>query len=418
MVALAILCGLSGLAIPLLSLLPEHIYCKDLVQEYLIARALLSGENPYEPIQLLVDRHIGDVGVATFGLDHPTPHPPTVGLLFIPLAILGYPAMAWTVFCLKLVGIALAVWLVGRSGPIPLSGRAAVLLGLALCGWYPFSQDLWFGQVGVFILCLLAGARLALLNGRLALGGGLLGTALLVKPLTWPILLVLLPRSRWRGLMATGATVTVGYAAVAAIAGPAVLPRYFLDVLPAVSADYRGFALNISVGSIGWRLFSGTHSPAQEWITAPPLLADERLAAVLALVLPLLLVGACGWLALRRLDLDAGIALLAAVSAIASPIAWGHYLVLAMLPGAWVVRWLARRHWPVRETNRALLVGLLLLRSPYDWSSAALGLAGIVRPTSGDVALPFALAQLTLAPLLATLALAALVLALARRKAS
>ncbi len=76
-VPLAFLFGLTMLRFPMGSLVAPHVYRKDFLQEYLLARAIAEGVDPYLPIPMLADRFLGQLPVPLF--PHPTPHPPTAG---------------------------------------------------------------------------------------------------------------------------------------------------------------------------------------------------------------------------------------------------------------------------------------------------------------------------------------------------
>jgi hypothetical protein len=70
------------------TLLPPDVYSKDFLQEYLMARALLLGVNPYLPLSELAARFLGPLPVIVF--PHPLAAPPPAAMLSIPLGLLGY----------------------------------------------------------------------------------------------------------------------------------------------------------------------------------------------------------------------------------------------------------------------------------------------------------------------------------------
>jgi len=103
----------------------------------------------------------------------------------------------------------------------------------------------------------------------------------------------------------------------------------------------------------------------------------------------------------RNLDVSLGVMISASILTV--PISWSHYLVLAVIPAAQVIRWLAGHHLPSRETNLALLVTMLLI---IDWGRLATFLAGPGPVVEGGIAVSFALALLTWMPAVAVGALA------------
>ena len=112
-VVLTIALGIVSLKLPLESLLPQYAFRKDFVQEYVLARAVAERADPYVPIARLVAEYLGVVPEAVF--PHPTPHPPTVGLLFLPLALTDYNTaaalwLAFEVVCLLVAVHVLRHW--------------------------------------------------------------------------------------------------------------------------------------------------------------------------------------------------------------------------------------------------------------------------------------------------------------------
>jgi hypothetical protein len=108
----------------------------------------------------------------------------------------------------------------------------------------------------------------------------------------------------------------------------------------------------------------------------------------------------------KQRSLDASLGIMLGVSIVAMPISWPHYLVLAAVPAAQVVRWLACHRLPSRETNVAILVTMLL---DIPWVVVGTMLAQKSVASSGSNTLSFALAQI---PMLATVSVVALVLLL------
>src|SRR4030067_73856 len=73
LVALVVLMGVARLRIILTLLVSTATYQeRDILQEYLMAKALLSGVNPYLPLQELAQLFIGKFPY----LPHPAPYPP------------------------------------------------------------------------------------------------------------------------------------------------------------------------------------------------------------------------------------------------------------------------------------------------------------------------------------------------------
>ncbi len=411
--ALAIALCLKSLSLGLQSLLPEYVYRKDFMQEYTLARAIAEGVDPYLPTETLAARYVGALPGVVFS--HPTPHPPTAGILVLPFALLRYRAAASVWLGLEIACSVASAYLLCRSVSAQPSLRATLGIATLLLGWHPFYTDLIVGQLMVPMLVAMCGAWLALRSGRSALGGALVGLTMLLKPVAVAVLLVFIFRRDWRALAGAVSVVLLGYAAAGAVIGLGTLEAYFTTVLPLVARGYRAHVGNISAWTLGWRLFDGTGSALLMGIEAPPLVRSTLAAQVVSIGLPLLLLLMASLSVRKQRSLEVSLGVMVLVSILIVPIAWNNYLVLAVLPGAQVVRWLARHRFPPRETNLAILVAMLHMPDGVRVTALLAWSAPVVR---GNAQLPFALALLTFMPAVAVGALAWLVAFLGRTDTS
>jgi len=92
LIALALATGVIALWKTAQSLMFPHVYHKDFLQEYLLGRAALSSIDPYLPVSDLAEQFFGTLPEPVF--QHPTPHPPPMVLLGLPLALLSYESAA------------------------------------------------------------------------------------------------------------------------------------------------------------------------------------------------------------------------------------------------------------------------------------------------------------------------------------
>ena len=103
--------GVAGLWLAMQSLRPQYVYGKDFIQEYLLARAIRAGMNPYLPQRELAEAFGLELTDPTF--PHPTPHPPGLALLSWPLAWFDYSlaAAAWMALelCCLVLGVGLLI---------------------------------------------------------------------------------------------------------------------------------------------------------------------------------------------------------------------------------------------------------------------------------------------------------------------
>lgn len=393
---------------------PRGIHLKDFVQEYVLAKAIAVGDSPYEPVNVLTQRYLG----VESWFPYPSLHPPPVGLLFLPLSYLSYPTAVNIWLGLQVLCLVTSVYLLARGSGIRLGVWATPAIAAAMLAWYPFWDDLSWGQLNLLLLLILAAARLALLRDRPAAAGFLVGFAVLVKLFAWPLLLLFLLRRLWRALGAAVCTILVGYLASGWVIGFRWIPEYFMRIVPDHTRNVQGSIFNQSVWSIGLRLFSGTGAAAHnhDKVVAPPLLPSDLAASVVSIALPIVVVLVACLAARRQGGLDAAFGVMICTSILVSPLVWSHYLVLMAIPVAYVIAWLAAHRLPARETSEALLVGMLLFPSVADWSAPMLWISGQAPTQSGSYVLPFAPTLLMLVPTLAVAALGWLVSAVGSRK--
>ncbi len=381
---------------------PNQVYARDFTQDYLWVRAVLDGVDPHQPLSVLGERYFGPVGAGRF--PYPTPHPPTRGVIMLPLGMLDLHTASVIWLGIELLSLLGVVTLLCRLWGARRQTVAVPLIALLLLSWAPLTVEIANGQVMVILLLLAMLARACLVQGQLGWCGALIGLAICIKPVAAPLALLLLRVRSPRLLIGMLVPPAVLGVAALLVLGPGTLLE-FVPIASEVSREYRSFVGNISVWAVSWKVFDGIHSAVQVGITAPPLIAAPALGAPVALVL----VGATGalavWALLRVERAEHGLGLLTAVSIVLSPIAWDHYLVLTLLPGAQAARRLMELGFPRRATNLALALGTLLLVPMVGWVPIAELLAGPgPRPPNGE--LPFAAAAVTLMPTVAVLALA------------
>ncbi len=406
-VSIGAILGLASLALSVHNFAEPAIYRIDFLQDYVLARAVGDRTNPYLPTAQLVAHYLGRSVGSHF--PHPTPHPPPDGILFLPLAALDYLTAARVWYGLELLFLILSVYFLARLEGWQWSPWRAIFVAIVLNSWYPVAEDLASGQVMLFLLLLLVFARLSLRSGHRTIAGVLTGFAILVKPVPWPFLLLFLVRRDWRVLAASLGTTAAGYAASLVLLGRDHLVFYFTHVLPAVTTAYRGIARNLSLWSVGWRMFDGTPQtvfggtviPA---IDAPPIIRWPEAAVLLSFILPSLVVlYAC--IRTSKLDVGTGFGVMTCASILASPMSWSNYLVLALIPVAELMARMTRRELAAHE-SAALMVVLVALFIPiFAWAGLAFLIAGQPIPANLTGSLPVGPSLLTLVPSLAVAAL-------------
>jgi hypothetical protein len=328
--------GLLRLIITFQLLQPPFLYYKDILQEYVLGRALLAGVDPYLPLPFLVGLFLGDIPTPV--LPHPTPHPPPVSLFSIPLAMLTYQQAAaiWLLVelaCLAWVAYRLSEW----------SGKTSrtrwfqpLIIFFLLLILQPVWEELIYGQLMIVMLVLFVETWVSIRNNRPIRAGIFLGLAVSIKLIAWPMLVYLLLKKQWKSAFVTMAIVILLNFASGMIMGVDQLIHYYGNVTKEVYAIYRGF--NYSSSSLGWRLFEGTGTDAVPSIHALPLIDVPVLAGLSSMIFPLMLLLIGLVISSKARCVDTSVSVILVTVLLISPIVWYHYYVIAILPIGIVIR--------------------------------------------------------------------------------
>lgn len=324
------------------SFAPADVVRNEFTQDYVSARALAEGADPYAPAQELMDAYLE--GRDAYVIRNP--HPPAQIMLVRPLSSLPYSA-------------ARAIWLIGQAIAI----AAAVAITVRGLGWtrataivagigalaLPVAQkELVYGNLNGFLLLMLAVAWASLRDGRETAPGSSLrsgreaaagiavGFAAAIKIV--PVFM-LVPMLRARRVRA--AAWTIGVAAIVSVLGFALAGfdtvSGFRSSLDENAGYWRAAPINVSVLAVPFRWLAD--SRWQEGLADVP-----ALAAALAVVLA---VG-CVLAAFRTPAARSGDSFLAAMPwmVLISPLAWDWYLVLALPCAVAMIAQAARRGEP------------------------------------------------------------------------
>ncbi len=395
--------GLANIIGSATILLVPTVYRKDFIQEYLLAKAVLNGVNPYLPLPDLAELFIGPIPATI--IQHPTPHPPPVAILSLPLGLLSYQPAAVVWFIFEIGCVIASVYLLQRWMKIGLSPAYTLLFASMTFAWEPFAIDLASGQLMTLLLLTLTIAWLSLRSGNDTLGGAMLGCTVALKLMAWPIIIFLVLRKNWRAVAAAGTVIVTANVAAALLMGFGPIAYYYMRVGAVVTPLYRAHSYNFSTYSIGWRFFEGTSSLMLAGINAAPLVLAPHIAQYVSItaLLAVLVIGLT--LASRVRSFDAAFGILVGVSVLVSPIAWAHYSVLILIPVVIAARLLLTLCFPKRETYHAAIVAVLLAIPPVPAALIELLFANGDASTENQVTVPFAAGLLTLAPMVAILGL-------------
>jgi hypothetical protein len=345
-----------------------NIFEKDFIQEFLISKAVLGGVDPYLPIPILADKYMGPLPIQVF--QHPTPHPPPVALLCLPLGWLSYEhaAIVWFFFeliCLSISVALLLQWL-GVKKKVVLASLSALLILF----WIPITSELVTGQLTSLLFVLLVGTWQGLRSGKDIQGGILLGSAIAVKLVPWPIIIFLMLRRNWRATCAAVTTITIANIAAATLIGFDRITYYYLKIGMYVSSIYYTRVENFSLWTIGWRMFDGPDLP-MKWVgfpNVPPLFTTPAIAPFISIAIPIAMLIFGLIFAFQARNLDTSFGILICLMILVSPVAWDHYLILALVPLVIVVRNLSSFNWPRKESNIAICIGITFFFSWRAWS--------------------------------------------------
>jgi len=335
--AQACLAGL-GLGTLVASSIPSKAYLKDLQVEYLTASAWRDGLSIFTPLTELSARYFP---VATDNFPHPSPHPPVLAPLSLPLTWLPFP-------------VTVLLWLLVNVGLLILAGRwlrLSLLASLALLAWPPLWCLVNIGQLELLILVLaMAGWRDAD-AGRDSRAGIWLGIAAAIKLYPALFLLPFLWRRRLRAVLAAGGVFVLSQLGGLLAVGPSGMIEYYTKILPSVSTFYSVRGLNAAPYGALLRLLGGAidvsplaHAPAP----VVPLTVALSLFALVALVR----------LAPPRAPVATFVLL---------PTAWYYAVVLALPTVSDLLRVASRR--------RATLVAALCLSVPLPLVNLLVGLS-------------------------------------------
>jgi len=380
----------------------DELHRKDFIQEYVFARAVVAGENPYLPIPEMVVRWFDPAPDGSKIWAHPAPHTPVTAVLSAPFALLDYPsaALAWLLFELVLLAIAWETLIRWWGGDVPWSTR--ILLYLLSLSLGPLIQELYFGNLSLILLALLLPAWLSLRKNSDWVGGAWLGLAIAIKLTGWPIVLWLMAKMRWRAVVAAGLVVVGLHLVAVAVIGMDHVIDYYRRIGPSIAREYRQHDGNYSLWTIGPRLFLPFHSVFNNFVADVPF--DNRsLAETLSKVAPLIGVALGLAVAWRCREFDSSFGILVCLSLPVNPVAWDHSLLMISIPIAIVLKRLSLQNWPRWETTVAVIAFALAMFPQKAYLSAAARLFATPNE-SGIRMMPFFPALITYVPLTSLIA--------------
>lgn len=356
------------------SLAPVFLYRKDLLQEFLMSKAVFNGLDPYWPLPKLAVHFLPHLPTPI--LPHPTPHPPTVILFSAPFSLLSYENAILVWFILEIVWILGTAYLLARWAGGKRRVLSTLLIAILFLGWHPFLEELIYAQIMILLLILFTLAWQFLRRDKDVLGGVFLGLVIALKLIAWPVAIFLLLKRKWKAVMATGFSVVMTNVISGMIIGFDTFFSYYLNIVRSATTHYAAFAYNFSLWTVGQRLFKGTGSEILIGPTAPPLWYAPGFSEIFSVLLPVLFVIFGLFIAIQVKSFDVAVGILVVVSILVSPVTWIHYFTWLVIPIAVLGRQLFLSRFPTVLTSVTLFVFLLLRLSGHDLYELMGALAG------------------------------------------
>lgn len=294
----------------------------DAEVDWTLARAFLSGQNPYEE-SVIAEHGLSELG----GVGHP----PTTGIWFLAFAHLDRSTMAQSLGLAVLFVLALHLLLLARElrAPRPLLSAAFAFALVLSSPW--FLNHLEVGQISTPIAFCTVLAWFHLRRGEEVLAGLSLGLATTLKLYPGVLVAFLLVTRRYRAFLAAAVSYLFIAAIVTARYGPSSWLLFFSQQGP-IAERWAGHVRNGSLLGILLRLADW------ECQRVSPMIREMTIVAALAGAV--FAAGALWAAGRRRSDprqLNLCFALTLCVSVFVNPWIWEHYNVLLILPVALVV---------------------------------------------------------------------------------
>lgn len=256
-------------------------------------------------------------------------YPPFFAVLVRPLADLSYTSayIVWKILTvLFLFG---AVLLSLSLGGIHVSSKLALILGVGLFSYYPFTDGLNMGQIDCLMFFLLAAGVWLLARDHKSLSAFSFAVATLIKLTPLIALPLLIIHRQWKWAAAYFAWICALLIFSVWQTGWAMHQQYWHGVLPSISCG-APVCQNSSIVAYVQELFLG-HVPIapQAPLTIPPYAcAFSRSIALAVYVLMVVRF----YLKRHDRDLVRDLVVMALLGIAVSPISWWHYYVIALLP--------------------------------------------------------------------------------------
>jgi hypothetical protein len=333
---------------------PEGVFL-DFIQEWLSARNYWDGHPIYEEQSVSFDRNFAGNPHEMFRYNA---HPPVSVLFALPFAQKNYrdSTCAWNA-----VGVALflsAIGLIAREFRSSFRSWHLVPIAAILVWSFHVRDTINMGQLNFFLAFFLTLAWVCDRRGYTVGAGVLTGLAAAMKLYPGFVIVYFLASGRWRAAAAFTITV-IGMNGIAlGVLGVNTYTDYFTKVLPSLQ-QFESNWCNVSLyGIIAREVNPLTIADGSDFVRRP-LLAKGLYA--LAFIAVAGCVAYAGRRAKRDADVDVGWAAAITSLLLVSPVTWGHYYVILLVPLAVLAVRLSPGQRPL-----AWLTFLIMNLQPHD----------------------------------------------------
>lgn len=305
---------------------------RDFLSIYLMACALYNNEDYTQPLNILSQKNPTIPSNTYF--PHPTPHPPTMGLLLMPLAFFDYYTARMIWLFMQIAFLLCSILLISYTLRRPFRIYESILIVVIIQVWSPVVQDLFQGQLNIFLLLNLVCMGTFWNKKRSFLSGMMLGIGLLIKQIIWPIFLLFLLFKDKIAAIACAVVVLLGYGIVGMYSGSDRLIYYCTEILPLNAKLYQDSPYNCSLWILGRFFKECFHQPDPNMnsVTITPLIPLPFLASCIEWGIPLLFFLILLFYIRKFRDRDIGFSTLVCACLLVNPYVWLHYQILLIIP--------------------------------------------------------------------------------------
>jgi hypothetical protein len=324
----------------------------DFVVDYIAANSIRRGGSVYgEDIGNLENEMLGFHGP-------PTIHPPFNAVLFLPLSFLNYKAAFIVLNIISLILLLLINRLVVTG--LELSCEWFLNFVCFTLFWHPVLYCLALGQSSIIIAACLISGWFCLRLKKEYVAGLFFAIATLMKLFPGLILLYLLMSKNWRALLATVFFIILGMSVTALVVGIDDMWTYPNIIMGKFLNNFSSRMNNHSVNGVIARLFGGRSG----W--TEPLIQLPRISSLLVILINsailIYTILKMRVMAIKKELVDYGFGLTLVTMLLLSPITWGHFFPVLILPFGLLLR--DYIYEPSSRRLRLLLIILLLLSLP------------------------------------------------------